>query len=79
MKNHKNILALRNESEMILLGEILFILEQSHNSRNDISWPTKIDDIPENKEYIPRFKSAPFVKIYCGISLRTKVPLIFIK
>jgi inhibitor of nuclear factor kappa-B kinase subunit alpha len=79
IERSKHILAWHAGDEMIFSDEKMFVLEQSHNSQNDRAWSVSIQDIPEDKQHVPRFQNAASIMVWGAISPRGKLPLIFIE
>jgi inhibitor of nuclear factor kappa-B kinase subunit alpha len=79
IERSKHILAWHAGDETIFSDEKMFVLEQSQNSQNDRAWSVSIQDIPEDKQHVPRFQNAASIMVWGAISPRGKLPLIFIE
>lgn len=64
--------------KIIFSDEKLFVMEQSHNSKNDVVYSTSIEAIPENLRNVQRYQNKSSVMVWGGVSKKGKIPLKFI-
>lgn len=69
----------KSVENIIFSDEKLFVVQQSHNSKNDIVYALSIDDIPENIRTVQRFQNTSSVMVWAALSKKGKFPLVFIE
>lgn len=64
--------------KIIFSDEKLFVMQQSHNPKNDVVYSLCIQDIPEHLRAVQRFQNTSAVMVWGAVSHKGKLPLIFI-
>lgn len=64
---------------IIFSDEKLFVVQQSHNAKNDIVYSLSLEDIPEQFRTVQRFQNSSSVMVWGAVSKKGKLPLVFIK
>lgn len=71
--------ARQNLDKIIFSDEKLFSVEESYNSQNVRVYASSFEDIPEELRTVQRFQNEKKVMIWCGVSKKGKLPLVFIE
>lgn len=66
-------------SEIIFSDEKMFVLQETYNSQNDRVYAISLAKAPREKLQIQRFKNASKIMVWGAISLRGKLPLVFVE
>lgn len=64
---------------LIFSDEKLFEVRQTHNSKNDVVYALKIEDIPEKSRTVQRFQKSSSVMVWGAVSKTAKLPLVFVE
>lgn len=78
VKKCDHLLSWHGDTEFIFSDEKLFVLQEHHNAQNDRLYAVSMDDIPIEKKIVERYQSASSVMVWGAISVRGKLPLVFI-
>lgn len=69
----------KSVENVIFSDEKFFYMEESLNAQNDRVYGVNFEDIPEHLRTVQRFQNSNTVMVWCGVSKKGKLPLIFIE
>lgn len=68
----------RNLDKIIFSDEKLFVMQQAHNSKNDVVYSLSIEAIPDEFRNVHRFQNKSSVMVWAALSKKGKIPIVFI-